>query len=484
MNDIDSGKYIDLSSYPKHPNNNIINSNKPLSQSYHFGSSPNPTNRDFLYSGQLPSTNNNNNNNSSLQQFQYNSEWLDTPDNSPSKPGSNNNSNMSSTIITSKYETPLSKKATAIYITPTSEKVYDIVPSKNDSGLDINSTTASLSSSMISKRDIPTTIKISNWDIFWAMLNDIVGKDKMAKIGQYTLRLLIYYAGQVQTKLSDDVININIINSRYNDSSKKLELLKNFSKHPADFIKILVIFVSSTFKLRFQGMVNGLSTYRQFLRFGKTPFRIHDLAIKFNKNINYKENQLNVNYSGLFNRKTLGQLLSLYYGINDESLLLFKLKFFSNPTFKSIVARHESFAWYSETWFAMYNAIEKLSKLNQQEMDIKIQIQVRNKAKILSRQLLLNNNNNSNNKTAFDMSNSSNNDDLKLLNEIQFKKNNVYLDIYKNLSDLIFNSYTVFKMKLPFDTIQIWMGISASVLSTIKLYRETKKKLIEKELNK
>ena len=78
-------------------------------------------------------------------------------------------------------------------------------------------------------------------------------------------------------------------------------------------------------------------------------------------------------------------------------------------------------------------------------------------------------------------SSTNNTEDAKLLDEIQFKKNNAWIDIYKNLSDLAFNTYTVFQIKLPFDTWQIWMGISASVLSTIKLYRETKRTMIEKK---
>ena len=112
-------------------------------------------------------------------------------------------------------------------------------------------------------------------------------------------------------------------------------------------------------------------------------------------------------------------------------------------------------------------------------MDLKIQIQVKNRAKALSKQLLIGESTILNTHVG-----GVSRDDKTLLNNIQFKKNNAYLDIYKNISDLVFNSYTVFRLTLPFDTLQIWMGISASVLSTVKLYRETKKQLIEKEMKK
>ena len=455
----------------------------------------------------------------SQPQQSFNSEWVEDQsyNNSPSKLStllelelererSNNINNMSGTVGSidpSKFETP--SKASSNnnnnalnfhYInTPVSHHKLDINNTttnkdnyhyndndNNDEYIEKASTTSS--STTITTR-LP---KVSNWDIFWSMLNDLVGKDKMAKVGQYTLRLLVYHAGKSQTYLSDTNINIKIINERYNDTTKKLNLLKNFFNHPADFIKIIVILILSIFKQKAAGMINGLSMYRQFLRFGKTPFRIRDLIVKFHHNVfnNSSDNQVQINKSKIFDRKTLGQFLSLYYGINDESILLYKLNVLSNPDYKKFVSKHESIAWHCETWLALYNAYENLQNLLQQEMDLKIQIQVKNKAKQLSKQILLGGNTNSGGLLGFNISTipTVNSEDAKNLTQIQFKKNNAWIDIYKNLSDLAFNTYTVFNIALPFDTWQIWMGISASVLSTIKLYRETKQKMIEKELTK
>ena len=125
----------------------------------------------------------------------------------------------------------------------------------------------------------------------------------------------------------------------------------------------------------------------------------------------------------------------------------------------------------------IYNAYGRLQKLSQQEMDLKIQIQVKSKARLLSKQLL----------GASSIEGLSHEDDTKdaqQLKEIQFKKYNSYIDIYKSLFDFIFNTYTVFNMALPFDTLQLWMGISASSLSILKLYRETRKRLIAESLRK
>ncbi|RCK57492.1 Peroxisomal membrane protein PEX25 [Candida viswanathii] len=374
----------------------------------------------------------------------FNTEWVEdsSPNNSPSKlsrilEAEYNHNKMSATITTtqpSKYETPskpTNPAASFNYITPLSQLKFEV--SVGEDAPSLNSTI------------------ISNWTIFWSMLNDLVGKDKLAKVSQYTLRLLVYHATKSQTYLSDEHINIKLINDRYNDNEKKEKAA---------------------------GMINGLSMYRQFLRFGKTPFRLRDLIVKFKQNITFKNNNLEINRANLFNRTTLGQFFSLYYGINDESTLLYKLKVLTDPTYKTFATRHESYGWYCETWLALYNAYENLQNLIQQEMDLKIQIQVKNKAKQISKQLLGGAN-------VMNFSNSSNgSDDSKLLLDIQFKKNNAWIDIYKNLSDLAFNTYTVFQIKLPFDTWQIWMGISASTLSTIKLYRETKRSMIEKELAK
>ena len=421
----------------------------------------------------------------SQPQQSFNSEWLDdslSPNNSPSKltrileAEYNNSNKMSATITTtqpSKYETPSKPHHhhhQFTYITPLSQQ-------KNDAHEETASINSS-SSQLITPTKIPS---ISNWTIFWSILNDLVGKDKLAKVSQYTLRLLVYHANKSQSYLSDEHINIKLINTRYNDNEKKLELIKNFLKHPSDFIKIITILVLSLFRQKAAGMITGLSMYRQFLRFGKTPFRIRDLIVKFKQNITLKNNKLEINEANLFNRKTLGQFFSLYYGINDESLLLYKLNVLTDPTYKKFTGRHESYGWYCETWLALYNAYENLQNLIQQEMDLKIQIQVKNKAKQISKQLL----GGGGNMMSYSSSSSTNNtEDAKLLDEIQFKKNNAWIDIYKNLSDLAFNTYTVFQIKLPFDTWQIWMGISASVLSTIKLYRETKRTMIEKEMAK
>mmetsp|Transcript_691 Transcript_691/g.797 ORF Transcript_691/g.797 Transcript_691/m.797 type:complete len:496 (+) Transcript_691:49-1536(+) len=450
-------------------NNNSDIKNSPLpSHSIYNGH--------FLYSS---------NPNSSPLIHTFNSEWVDSPDNSPSRTKFNNQ-DMSTTILAdtgtiassknenssnkSKFETPSKPKASISFITPvTDSKTYDTII-LNDKQL---------------KTSSPEPIvqhNVKSMDILWAMLNNITGKDKMAKFGQFTLRLLLHHAKQTQDYLSDGYININIINTRYNNREKKLNLIRNFLHHPLDFIKIIVILACSIFRSRLSGTAGGLSLFRQFLRFGQSPFRINRLKNKLTARA------LTVSKSGdctidianigkCCTKDVLGDILSLYYSVFDEAGLLFKMNFFRDKELRKIISRHESLAWYYETFLGIYNAYARLQKFSQQEMDLKIQIQVKSKARQLSKQLL----------GASSIEGLSHEDDTKddqLLKEIQFKKYNSYIDIYKWLSDLVFNTYTVFNLALPFDTLQIWMGISASSLSILKLYRETRKRLIAESLRK
>lgn len=376
------------------------------------------------------------------QQELFHSEWRDSP-------FLRHNMETTTQVIN---RTP-SKQPQSFYVTPTSDhKIKDHVEPETP----------------------PKKNKVSTWEIFWEMINDVTGKDKLAKVGQYVLRLALYHADKTQTYLSEPGLNIDIISKRYNSKLKQLNLLRNFIKHPANFFKIVIILLCFQFQQKFLGMAKHLSIYRQFLRFGRSPFRLRGLLVKLRDNIKFKNGQMNINHQ-MLSRKTLGEVFGLYYALFDESLLLLKIGVYNTKWtgFQEFVARHESLAWYYDSWLNLYNAYDASNTVSQQEMDLKVLIEVKNKAKMLLKQLLGNGS-----RTPVPATTSP--EDAKQLEEIQFRKTNAYLDIYKNISDIVFNTYTVFNLALPFDTVQIWMGISASTLSTIKVYREAKKRLEEK----
>lgn len=318
----------------------------------------------------------------------------------------------------------------------------------------------------------PKLKNVKSMDVLWAMLNDVMGKDKMAKFGQYTLRLLLHYSARTRKYLSDDKVNIKVINETYQSRGKLLTLFGDFLRNPRAFARVLIILVCSVFTSRFSAMAPALGLYRQILRFGKTPFRINTLIGRLKQNLYHdsKTNSWHIDPK-LWTKANLSELIGLYYNFNDELMLLFKLNFLHNKTWRLFSSKHESYAWYCDSWLAMYNAYNNLQRLSQQEMDMKIQIQVRRRARNLSKQVL------GGNSLLSSFSLEDDAADSQALKEIQFKITNVKLDIYKTLLDIIFNSYTVFGVALHFDTIQIWMGISASLLASIKLFREKRRLL-------
>lgn len=470
---------------PNHSDHQSTSSIKPNPNSHNidtrFSNNKNtPVSANSIYSGQFSYSSQTN---SSPLIHTFNSEWVDSPDNSPSRI-KYYNQDMSATSVLEenstihatqteasnlqKMATPSKPKASISFLTPvTDSKTHDTIV---------------INEKQYKESPVTPKHRVTTMDIFWAMLHNITGKDKMAKVGQFTLRLLLHHAKQIQDYQSDGFINIDIINKRYNNQEKKLNLIRNFLHHPQNFIRIIVILVCSIFRSRFAGLVGGLSLFRQFLRFGQSPFKIFRLSNKIRSRTSVSSKSKDsfndiANLSDVVSREVLGDVLSLYYSVFDEAGLLFKMKFFRNKPFHKVVQRHESLAWYYETLLGIYNSYERVQKLTQEEMDIKIQIQVKNKSRLLSKQLL-----GVNSTTNF--SHEDDTKDVQLLKEIQFKRYNSYIDIYKWLSDFIYNTYTVFDMALPFSTLQIWMGISASSLSTIKLYRETKKRLIAESLNK
>lgn len=417
----------------------------------------------------------------------FNSEWIDTPYNSPSK-SNYFNQDMSATITALnesgkfsllhdnsaykqgsdyRYETP-PKKADRAFVTPVSE------------AKSVDSDVGSVRTHVGVKSPEPKTIvrrKVTYVDVLWHMLNTVVGKDKLGKVGQYVLRLLAYHARGMQQFLSDDDVNIRSINKTY---SKKINLFWNFTKEPKVFLKAMVILTCSLFSTKAEYMAGALSTFRRFLRFGKTPFRIRELGLKVLKciSLDSKVTLSPIDSSKLqkqfLNRKSLGDLIALYYGINDECLLLFKLKVLTNKSMNKFVSRHEMMAWYYDSMLAMFNAYERVTKFGQQEMDLNIQIQVKKRAKALSKKIL-----GAQALTSLDDMSSEAQKEQKQLQEIHFKKVNSIIDFYKALADIAFNTYSVFEIPLPFGTMQIWMGVIAAVLSTIKVYRESKEKLIK-----
>lgn len=379
-------------------------------------------------------------------------------------------------------DSPLAKKIAASYTAelpspaPKTGAVRIMSPAKEadqmNASVSVNTTYGK--ADLAAPTPVPVKRELRSMDVFWSMINDITGKDKLAKFGQYSLRLLLFHARKSQSYLSDEKVNIKVISQTYASNEKIFSLLVNFVHDPRSFARVVGILVCSVFTSRCAALVPALATFRQLLRFGKSPFRIRSLWTRIRDNVYFdaKSKQWRLR-EALLTRATISDAISLYYSANDEALLLFKLKFLRNPTWKSFAGRHEAYAWYCDSWFTLYNTMSDLLKLSQQEMETRILIQVRQRSRVLSKQILGSSAFHGPPATAAE----DDDRDATALNEIRFKITNAKLDILKLISDIVFNSYTVFNYPLHFETVQIWTGISASFLSSVKLYREKRRYL-------
>lgn len=323
--------------------------------------------------------------------------------------------------------------------------------------------------------------RVSNWDVLWAIVSTVLGKDKLAKFGQYTLRLVLLHASDAESALANDRDSALRFADQFNRTaaSKKIALVRSLARNPRAFARTILVLASQLIQTRLRGMWQGLGAFRHFLRFGKSPFKARALFLKLCKAIHFKatsDTLLHIDYPQLVNRTVLGEAFGLYYNLADDTSLLFRTGLLRDPSLRRFAARHEARAWYYDTLLALYNAYEKYTQLQAQETALEIQIQVKRQSRLFSRQVL-----SSISPTRPTDIPYSSPEDTARMREITFAKTNAQLDILKNLSDLVFNLYTVFDIPLPFRTLQIWMGISASLFSLVKMFRETRERL-EKNL--
>lgn len=396
----------------------------------------------------------------------YNSEWEET-----FGPRSYHNDDTSTSNT---EESPLVKKSVEAFtaVPQANANVGIVTPAK---GLppprSVSSNAQQFTSGkadLIALLPVPIKKKVKSMDVFWAMINDVTGKDKLAKFGQYSFRLLLHHAKKTQTYLSNDEVNIGSISRTCTGNKRILSLLMNFLHDPRSFFRFVGVLMCSVFISRCSALVPALGTFRQILRFGKSPFLVRSLWLKMKENVYY--DAMNKQWrlrESLFSKSTLEKIIPLYYSLNDETVLLFKLKFYKNETLKAIAGRHEAYAWYCDSWLALFNSFNQLQKLTQQEIETSILIQVKKRSWVISKQIL--------GPSSFQMSSMVCEDDDKdthALNDIKSSITNTKLDILKAISDIICNSYTVFNTPLHFDTVQIWTGLSAALLSSIKIFRE------------
>ncbi|GME92326.1 hypothetical protein B5S29_g4071 [[Candida] boidinii] len=368
--------------------------------------------------------------------------------------------------------------------------------------------------------------KISNVDVLFKLFDLLSGKDKLGKVIQYGLRIIMYYV--INLKNSNYLKNLeneSILNYN-NNNNKGLNLILNLINNS----KFILLILLNQFEKRSIGLINALSIYRQLLRAGKTPLKVIRLFNKSkftlsklinstyykqnnNNNSNILTNSINIISKDWINESTFNDLTSLYYSWFDESLLAFKLGLLSNKKYRKISSDHEAIAWYILIINGLRKEYNKLNQLNIKENQIKINYQVKKRAKALMYSMQNNNNNNSNSSNGNLLLQSPISSPSKLnnyyqyqspsirskspngqsvisngtitttatnidkeLEEIYKEKYMVQLELFKLSCDFIFDTISVFDIKVsqPFHLI---FGFGAGFTSLSKIWMDVRENL-------
>ncbi|KAH3678566.1 hypothetical protein WICMUC_001375 [Wickerhamomyces mucosus] len=273
--------------------------------------------------------------------------------------------------------------------------------------------------------------KIKQLDILKNLISQIGGKDKIAKLVQYTLNIIKFFLIRSKSSLID---------------------FNNFTKiNPLKFITSIIISNSIQLEKKISFITSQISSFRYALRFGTSPFKIISTVenLKFFYNNIYQFDKIK---SRFLTESFLTELIDVYYTIFDELELLFKLKILTNLKLSSIVSKNAAIGWYLDILLTLKQKFQQL-KINQlKQQDLKISIQVRLKANELSRKFIHNNNNNNTNQRfrnellkEFNLKSiNSNNLDIQL-KDLKIEEYDLYLDIVKNSFDFICDSLDLFE---------------------------------------
>lgn len=322
----------------------------------------------------------------------------------------------------------------------------------------------------------PATKVVRSIEILQYLTGSLAGKDKIAKIIKYVLdilRLLVTNSRLSITKWDPSVLV-------YYKKVLGTLSMSMILKHPITITKVLLVAVFQNFESKTNFVSQQLSTYRYILRFGDTPFRIFKLLGKIRKT--------DLSAAGIqeswCNESSLVDLIDFYYGICDEMVLLNKLKVWSNAKLYNWFSRHESISWQYSIVLGLKNNWMQLQTLQKRQMELEIQMQVRDRAMKFSsnlkgssgltspiRRQLLN-----------DLNNGSGND-LEIaqkLHGLKHEKTVTYLDLTRLSFDLLANSTDVFRLKTPQGTYAV-LSLGSGITGFVKLWMNAKKELGKQE---
>ncbi|KAG7698706.1 hypothetical protein KL930_001484 [Ogataea haglerorum] len=326
-------------------------------------------------------------------------------------------------------------------------------------------------------------IRPSKLDLWIRVMSQLAGKDKVGKCIQYGLRILIAYS--IRARKTQFLNNFKLTSVDFN--GKTQDVLRQLVAQP----ELIVVLFLGQFEARFVGLTKILSIYRQMLRAGTVPTKVLKLLSRISETVGLLQSsekastKLQRLKSDWCNFKSLGEVCALYYAWFDESLLAYKIGLLdekTTPNYRRFAVRHEALAWYTNIILGLRAQFEKLSQLSNKENSLKINYQVKQRAKRLVSTIKAD-------QSPISLYGPLENTDAKTqlvqysteLKKISKEKYMVQLEILKLLCDFAYDTVSVFHLKVD-EPLHLLFGLGAGAISLSKIWIAEKDKM-EKELN-
>ncbi|AMD19629.1 HCL522Cp [Eremothecium sinecaudum] len=327
---------------------------------------------------------------------------------------------------------------------------------------------------------------VRNMAVLSRVFESISGKDKMAKIAKCMLDLLRQYVSRKRRWV------VSVERDSLAQLSKLLESwnLRLILSRPGLLLRVFAARAARELETKSVGVCDTLSTFRQVMRCGNSPFLIVDFYRKIRKT--WAEAKNTGNFLEVVNRlwmnqATLTDVLFLYYAITDEMSLLHKMGVWSHEPTKKFVDRHGVLSWEFDILLSLKNAWFSLQELNAEYSDLQIQLQVLQRSWALSQQL------HSDKRGAKSATSTTVTTqlmrDLRVgpsqseivaarLAQLRKKRRIVYLDLGRLTFDLMANSTDVFEIQIPPGTYSA-LSLCSGVIGFAKLWLLAKADMIQ-----
>lgn len=318
----------------------------------------------------------------------------------------------------------------------------------------------------------------SSMQIWVACLDDLTGKDKIAKMVQYSLRML----GAIDT-MRDGTNGAKL--ARLTTASRILGSIHTLED------KFMIIISALVKKL--SGFLNALSSYRQLLRAGTLPFRFHRIISQLKQSFKILTTGKG-NYTIKINKITdfwiswdmLSQLINLQYALADETILAFKLNLIDNVQYKQlldIAEDHEVWSWFVMIGMGLRKDFIRWNELSRQESQLVLNEKVKSQTQRIVQQMKTNPM-----PTPVDLLHKLFVDDVNVTSKIRSlwdEKRMVLVDAVRLLCDLGYDSPFVFRFRISkaLKPVHLLLGVFSGVLGFYKVWVAQRERLTI-EMNK